>query len=168
MLCYLILYYVMLCYIKLLYYIISYIIIYYIYNTVFKKCPPKMISNDFIVTKARAAFSSCRVSSRASAKAYDKVWSTSKAVQSWCHSRNIVATYTSGSDWTSSGQFYNKNQHFKGTSTPMSVANPTAVSAQKNAISELLLVKLHQKQLSFLRKSKAGLVPWQKKGIIGS
>ena len=75
-----------------------------------------MISNDFIVTKARAAFSSCRVSSRASAKAYDKVWSTSKAVQSWCHSRNIVATYTSGSDWTSSGQIYNKNQHFKGTS----------------------------------------------------
>jgi hypothetical protein len=29
---------------------------------------------------------------------------TSKAVQSWCHSRDIIATYTSGSDWKSNGR----------------------------------------------------------------
>ena len=105
---YITLYYITLYSITLYYIILCYIILCYLNNTVFKKCPPKMISNDFIVTKARAAFSSCRVSSRASAKAYDKVWSTSKAVQSWCHSRNIVATYTSDSDWTSNGRAENE------------------------------------------------------------
>jgi len=34
---------------------------------------------------------------------------TSKAVQSWCHSRDIVATYTSGSDWKSNGRAENES-----------------------------------------------------------
>ena len=33
---------------------------------------------------------------------------TSKAVQSWCHSRDMVATYTSGSDWKSNGRAENE------------------------------------------------------------
>ena len=32
---------------------------------------------------------------------------TSKVVQAWCHSRDIVATYTSGSDWKSNGRAEN-------------------------------------------------------------
>ena len=42
---------------------------------------------------------------------------TSKAVQSWCHSRDIVATYTSGSHWKSNGRAENEigivKQHAK-------------------------------------------------------
>ena len=33
---------------------------------------------------------------------------TSKAVQSWCHQRDMVATYTSGSDWKSNGRAENE------------------------------------------------------------
>ena len=33
---------------------------------------------------------------------------TSKAIQAWCHSRDIVATYTSGSDWKSNGRAENE------------------------------------------------------------